>query len=234
VYMFGASMHSHKKDCLSLRGGGGWDAYTDPSSGATYYFNSETQETSWTLPPGAQLPANDQAQVTGQSASVQPATQQEDTAAAPARSTAAAFPNTADTKKPTSPDAAAAAAAAAAATNLEKPAAAESAQSGHPTALPAAGAAPHAQQVGVQRLRAHARQTRSLVPRARWPGRAVDHVAPLPHPPDAAKGLEASKPSGTVPHRQPPPPPPLRGGGAGLPPTSIPHSSPGCCPRGKR
>jgi hypothetical protein len=44
------------KRCMNLRGAGSeWTAYVDPSSGSTYYYNSATQETSWTIPTTADL-----------------------------------------------------------------------------------------------------------------------------------------------------------------------------------
>ncbi len=44
------------KLCMNLRGAGSeWTAYADPVSGSTYYYNSATQETSWTLPLAANL-----------------------------------------------------------------------------------------------------------------------------------------------------------------------------------
>ena len=47
---------------LNLRGGGNqWTAKLDPASGATYYYNAETQETSWTLPTTTELAADPEA-----------------------------------------------------------------------------------------------------------------------------------------------------------------------------
>eukprot|EP00291_Cryptomonas_curvata_P002785 CAMPEP_0172190664 /NCGR_PEP_ID=MMETSP1050-20130122/23245_1 /TAXON_ID=233186 /ORGANISM="Cryptomonas curvata, Strain CCAP979/52" /LENGTH=128 /DNA_ID=CAMNT_0012865575 /DNA_START=238 /DNA_END=620 /DNA_ORIENTATION=- len=47
---------SPTKLCMNLRGAGSeWTAFVDPASGSTYYYNSATQETSWTLPEAADL-----------------------------------------------------------------------------------------------------------------------------------------------------------------------------------
>jgi hypothetical protein len=53
---------------VNLRGGGSpWTPYVDPASGATYYYNAETQETSWVLPAAAETAET-------QAASTQPQT----------------------------------------------------------------------------------------------------------------------------------------------------------------
>jgi hypothetical protein len=58
------------KLCMNLRGAGSeWTAFVDPASGSTYYYNSATQETSWTLPvaadPAGELTATEKLQGDG-------------------------------------------------------------------------------------------------------------------------------------------------------------------------
>ena len=59
------SFSSLLSETIRLRGGSSteWISHTDPSSGATYYYNSATQETSWTLPQGARLHTHNQESV---------------------------------------------------------------------------------------------------------------------------------------------------------------------------